>query len=164
MFAEPSLEINGIAGGSPDLVKTVLPVEARANVSIRLAPGQDPEVIRPAFEELVRGAAPAGAQVEITLRNSAQPALTPADSSTVRLAADAFERTLGVRPLLVRSGGTLPIFAGLVARGLPTVTTGFCVDSESNAHAPNENIPGDALEVGVRTIRETFTAFSALAT
>ena len=41
-LADTSLDVNGIASGSPDLVKTVLPVEARANVSIRLAPGQDP--------------------------------------------------------------------------------------------------------------------------
>ena len=32
--------VNGIESGSPRLQKTVLPVEARANVSIRLAPGQ----------------------------------------------------------------------------------------------------------------------------
>ena len=37
-FAGTSLDVNGFASGSPDLVKTVLPVEARANVSIRLAP------------------------------------------------------------------------------------------------------------------------------
>ena len=40
-FAEPALDVNGIATGSPHLQKTVLPVEAVANVSIRLAPGQE---------------------------------------------------------------------------------------------------------------------------
>src|SRR6185503_13898351 len=39
-FAEPSLDVNGIESGSPHLQKTVLPVTAVANVSIRLAPGQ----------------------------------------------------------------------------------------------------------------------------
>jgi Peptidase dimerisation domain. len=38
-FAEPALDVNGIASGSPVLQKTVLPVEAIANLSIRLAPG-----------------------------------------------------------------------------------------------------------------------------
>ena len=42
-FAEPALDVNGIEGGSPQLQKTVLPVEAEANLSIRLAPGQDVE-------------------------------------------------------------------------------------------------------------------------
>ena len=44
-FAEPSLDVNGIETGSPHLEKTVLPVQAVANVSIRLAPGQQPEQI-----------------------------------------------------------------------------------------------------------------------
>ena len=146
-FADTSLDVNGIASGSPDLVKTVLPVEARANVSIRLAPGQDPDEIRAAFERLrSRRGCPTGAELEITLKNSARPALTPTDAPAIRLAADAFEHVVGARPLLVRTGGTLPIYAGLVARGLPTLATGFGIESECNVHAPNENVPEDALD------------------
>ena len=40
-FAEPAVDVNGIFTGEPRLQKTVLPVEAIANVSIRLAPGPD---------------------------------------------------------------------------------------------------------------------------
>jgi acetylornithine deacetylase/succinyl-diaminopimelate desuccinylase-like protein len=57
-WAQPAVDVNGIAGGEPHLQKTVLPVTAEANVSIRLAPGQDPEEIAPAFERLLREAAP----------------------------------------------------------------------------------------------------------
>ncbi len=161
-FADTSLDVNGIAGGSPDLVKTVLPVEARANVSMRLAPGQDPETILAAFERLVREALPAGAELEITPRNSARPALTPTGSDAVRLAADAFEQVVGARPYLVRSGGTLPIYASLVDRGLPTFATGFGIESECNVHAPNENVPVESIELGVATMREVFTRLGEL--
>jgi acetylornithine deacetylase/succinyl-diaminopimelate desuccinylase-like protein len=161
-FADTSLDVNGIASGSPDLVKTVLPVEARANVSMRLAPGQDPETIRAAFERLVRQALPPGAELEITLKNSGRPALTSTDSDAIRLAGDAFEHVVGARPFLVRSGGTLPIYAGLVARGLPTIATGFGIESECNVHAPNENVPEDAIDVGVATMREVFTRLGGL--
>ncbi len=161
-FAGTSLDVNGIASGSPDLVKTVLPVEARANVSLRLAPGQDPETIRAAFERLVREALPAGAELEITSRNSARPALTPTDSDALRLAADAFEQVVGARPFLVRSGGTLPIYASLVDRGLPTFATGFGIESECNVHAPNENVPEETIELGVATMREVFTRLGEL--
>ena len=51
-LAGPAVDVHGIAGGSPLLQKTVLPVEAEANVSIRLAPGQDVEEIAAAFERL----------------------------------------------------------------------------------------------------------------
>jgi acetylornithine deacetylase/succinyl-diaminopimelate desuccinylase-like protein len=161
-FADTSLDVNGIAGGSPDLVKTVLPVEARANVSIRLAPGQEPDEIRGAFERLVRQGLPQGAELEITGKNAARPALTPTDARAIRLAGDAFEEVVGARPLLVRTGGTLPIYAGLVARGLPTLATGFGIESECNVHAPNENVPEDALELGVATLREVFVRLGEL--
>jgi acetylornithine deacetylase/succinyl-diaminopimelate desuccinylase-like protein len=161
-FADTSLDVNGIASGSPDLVKTVLPVEARANVSIRLAPGQEPETIRAAFEHLLRDGLPAGAELEITVKNTARPALTPTDAPAIRLAGDAFESVVGTRPLLVRTGGTLPIYAGLVARGLPTLATGFGIESECNVHAPNENVPEDAIDLGVATLRDVFTRLGAL--
>ena len=161
-FADTALDVNGIAGGSPDLVKTVLPVNARANVSIRLAPGQDPETIRVSFERLLRQGLPAGAELEIEVRNRARPALTPTDAPALRLVASAFEKTVGAPPLLVRSGGTLPIYASLVDRGLPTLATGFGIESECNVHAPNENVPENTIELGVATMREAFVRLGEL--
>ena len=57
-FAEPAIDVNGISTGSPHLQKTVLPVEAIANVSMRLAPGQKVDDIVPVFERLLRESAP----------------------------------------------------------------------------------------------------------
>ena len=161
-FADTSLDVNGFTSGSPDIVKTVLPVEARANVSIRLAPGQDPDSIRSAFEQRLRDALPQGAELRIELRNRTLPALTDSNARPVQLAADAFEQILGARPLLVRTGGSLPIYAGLVSRGLPTLATGFGIESECNVHAPNENVPEDAIETGVDTMREVFRRLGEL--
>jgi acetylornithine deacetylase/succinyl-diaminopimelate desuccinylase-like protein len=163
-FADTALDVNGIAGGSPDLVKTVLPVNARANVSIRLAPGQDPDTIREAFERRLREGLPEGAELEIEVRNQARPALTPTDAAPIKLVASAFEKTVGASPLLVRSGGTLPIYASLVDRGLPTLATGFGIESECNVHAPNENVPENTIELGVATMREVFLRLGELGT
>jgi acetylornithine deacetylase/succinyl-diaminopimelate desuccinylase-like protein len=161
-FADTSLDVNGFASGSPDLVKTVLPVEARANVSIRLAPDQDPDVIGAAFERLVLEGVPEGAELEIELRNRAHPALTPTDAPAIRLAASAFEEVVGAQPLLLRTGGTLPIYAGLVGRGLPSFATGFGIESECNVHAPNENVREEAIELGVATMRTVFRRLGEL--
>ena len=84
------------------------------------------------------------------------------DAPAIRLAGDAFEHVVGARPLLVRTGGTLPIYAGLVGRGLPTLATGFGIESECNVHAPNENVPEDALTLGVQTMREVFKRLGQL--
>ena len=160
-YAEPSLDVNGIEGGSPHLQKTVLPVVAEANLSIRLAPGQDPAAIRPEVERLFREAAPAGAELEFELLSSSPPGLVDPGSPAVQLGLDAFERALGSRPLLVRSGGTLPIIPALADKGIPTILTGFALP-DSNIHSPNENIPVDHVPLGVAAARELFTAFAAL--
>jgi acetylornithine deacetylase/succinyl-diaminopimelate desuccinylase-like protein len=160
-FAEPAIDVNGIEGGSPQLQKTVLPVEAQANLSIRLAPGQDPEQIAPEVERLLRDAAPQGAELELERLSSAPPGLVDPNSPAVQLAADAFERALGTRPLLVRSGGTLPIVPALADKGIPTILTGFALP-ESNIHSPNENVRSEYFELGVTAAQELYKAFAEL--
>jgi acetylornithine deacetylase/succinyl-diaminopimelate desuccinylase-like protein len=147
-WAEPSLDVNGVAGGSPHLQKTVLPVEGVANVSIRLAPGQDPDVIAPALEQLLREAAPEGAEVEVERWAKSEPGLVDQNAPAIRLAQDAFERAVGTRPLLIRSGGTLPIVPALGKKGVPTILTGFALP-DSNIHSPNERILAEYLPLGI---------------
>jgi acetylornithine deacetylase/succinyl-diaminopimelate desuccinylase-like protein len=160
-FAEPALDVNGIEGGSPQLQKTVLPVEAHANLSIRLAPGQDPEQIAPEVERLLREAAPEGAELEVAKLSSARPGLVDPESPVVQLGLDAFERALGTRPLLARSGGTLPIVPALADKGIPTILTGFALP-DSNIHSPNENLLAEYLPLGVRAASELYKAFGEL--
>jgi acetylornithine deacetylase/succinyl-diaminopimelate desuccinylase-like protein len=160
-FAEPALDVNGIQSGSPLLVKTVLPVEAVANVSIRLAPGQDPDEITATFERLLRKAAPAGAELEIEQMSSAPSGLVPPDAKAIQLGLDAFERVLGVRPALIRSGGTLPIVPALAGKGIPTVITGFGLP-DSQIHSPNERLVAEYVPLGIAAARELFLAFAAL--
>jgi acetylornithine deacetylase/succinyl-diaminopimelate desuccinylase-like protein len=160
-FAEPALDVNGILGGSPTLEKTVLPVKAEANVSIRLAPGQDPEAIAAAFTEMLRAATPEGASLEIELMSRADPGIVDPDSRAVALGQDAFERALGVRPLLTRSGGTLPIVAALSGQGIPTIITGFSLP-DANIHSPNERLLVEYVEQGIAAARALFEDFAAL--
>jgi acetylornithine deacetylase/succinyl-diaminopimelate desuccinylase-like protein len=159
--AEPSLEVNGILGGSPTLQKTVLPVQAEANISIRLAPGQDVEQVGRALEQLLRGAAPEGAELDVQRLSSAPAALVPPDTPAIQLAQDAFEQTMGRRPLLVRSGGTLPIVPALVDKGIPTIVTGFATP-ESSIHSPNERLLAEYMPLGIETAKELYRRLAAL--
>jgi acetylornithine deacetylase/succinyl-diaminopimelate desuccinylase-like protein len=160
-FAEPALDVNGVESGSPHLQKTVLPVEASANLSIRLAPGQRVEVIAPALEQLLRGAVPAGAHLSVELLSSSPPGLVPPDAPAVQLGLAAFERVLGVRPLLVRSGGSLPIVPALADRGIPTIITGFGLP-DSNIHSPNERLVAAYVPRGIAAARALFDALGTL--
>ena len=160
-WAGAAVDVHGIQGGSPILQKTVLPVFAEANVSIRLAPGQDVDEISAAMERLLRDALPAGAELEIERWSFSPPGLVAPDERAVQLGLDAFERVLGVRPLLVRSGGSLPIVPALAEKGIPTVITGFDLP-EGNIHSPNERLLLEYLPLGVAAARELFLAYAAL--
>ena len=160
-FAEPALDVNGVAGGSPHLQKTVLPVEAVANLSIRLAPGQSVEEIAPEVERLLRESAPEGAELQIEVWSSSPPGLVPPDSQPIQLGLAAFERVLGVRPALVRSGGTLPIVPALADRGIPTIITGFSLP-DANVHSPNERLRAEYIPLGIAAATELFRELAQL--
>jgi acetylornithine deacetylase/succinyl-diaminopimelate desuccinylase-like protein len=160
-LAEPAVDVNGILGGKPGLRNTTIPVRAQANLTIRLAPGQEVDTIRAAAERLLRGAVPNGAELELKSEESAPPGYVSPDQPAVQLALGAFERVLGRRPLLVRSGGTLPIVPALGDRGIPTVLTGFGLP-ESNIHSPNEGILVEYVPLGVEAAKELYRAFAEL--
>jgi acetylornithine deacetylase/succinyl-diaminopimelate desuccinylase-like protein len=159
--AEPAIDVNGIASGSPVQQKTVLPIEAVANVSIRLAPGQDPDEIDREFERLLRAAVPEGAALEVAPLGSAPAALIDPESPAIQLGLRAFERALGVRPALVRTGGTLPIAAALADRRIPTIITGFSLP-DANIHSPNERLRTEYVPLGIAAARALFEELAGL--
>ncbi|HUA48441.1 MAG TPA: M20/M25/M40 family metallo-hydrolase [Solirubrobacteraceae bacterium] len=159
--SEPALDVNGLAGGSPFAQKTVLPVRADANVSIRLAPGQDPEEIAGEFERLLRAATPTGTELEVERMGFAPAAVFDPGTPAIQLGLRAFERAVGVRPALVRSGGTLPIAAALADRGIPTIITGFSLP-DSGIHSPNECLRTEYVPLGIAAARALFRELAAL--
>jgi acetylornithine deacetylase/succinyl-diaminopimelate desuccinylase-like protein len=160
-FAEPSLDVNGVESGSPHLQKTVIPVQAAANVSIRLAPGQQVQDVTSAFQRLLQEAVPDGAELQAELLSAAPPAVVPADAKALQLGLNAFERAVGVRPALVRSGGTLPIAAAFADRDIATVITGFSLP-DANIHSPNERLLAEYVPLGIAAAGALFEEWAAL--
>jgi acetylornithine deacetylase/succinyl-diaminopimelate desuccinylase-like protein len=160
-FAEPSVDVNGVLGGEPKLQKTGIGVEAEANVSIRLVPGQDDKAMAAEMERLMREAAPEGADVEIETLATAPAARVSPDETAIKLGQDAFERVVGARPVLIRVGGSLPIMAALESKGIPTILTGFDLP-DGNIHSPNERFRVEYVALGVETAKELFRSLAAL--
>jgi acetylornithine deacetylase/succinyl-diaminopimelate desuccinylase-like protein len=159
-LAEPSADVNGIIGGKPGVRNTTLSVHAAGEITVRLAPGQDVHTIGTEVEKLMRDAAPDGADVEINWAGVPAGLMHP-DAPAIQLGLQAFEQALGIRPLLVRSGGTLPIVPALADAGIPTVLTGFGLP-ESNVHSPNERFLVRYFEAGVNTAAELYTTYGDL--
>ena len=160
-FAEPAVDVHGLVGGEPRLQKTVIPVEAGANVSIRLVPGQDDKAIAAEMQRLMLEAAPDGAEVDVELLASAPAALVRPDDPAIRLGQDAFERVVGTRPLLIRVGGSLPVMAVLERKGIPTILTGFDLP-EGNIHSPNERFRVEYIPLGVDAAQELYRSLAEL--
>ena len=91
----------------------------------------------------------------------APPGVVPADARPVQLGLDAFERVLRVRPLLIRSGGTLPIVPALAGKGIPTIVTGFSLP-DANIHSPNERMLAEYIPLGIETARALFAELGGM--
>jgi acetylornithine deacetylase/succinyl-diaminopimelate desuccinylase-like protein len=160
-WEEPAVDVHGVTGGEPVLQKTVLPVLAEANVSIRLAPGQDGDKISAVMEQLMLEAAPDGAEVEVERLAMAPAALVRPDEKAIQLGLDAFERAIGARPLMLRVGGSLPVMSALEKQGIPTILTGFDLP-EGNIHSPNERLRVEHIPLGVEAAKELYREFAKL--
>ncbi len=139
-WTRPTLELNGMWGGyqGPGQ-KTVIPGEAHAKITCRLVPDQDPVAVAARVTRHLEAHLPPGTRLSVSLADHGSPAAhIAADHFALEGAAAALEATYGVRPLIVRMGGTVPVQA-LFQRhlGLETVFFSFSTADE-DFHAPNE--------------------------
>ena len=155
-WAEPSVDVNGIEGGLAAAPEDGAPRRAReANFSIRLAPGQDLD------DDRARGRAAAargGARGRRGRGRAAgrprRPASSPPDSPAIQLGLDAFERALGMRPLLSAPAARCRSCRRSPTSGIPTIVTGFDLP-EANIHSPNERLLVEYVPLGVAAARSS---------
>ncbi len=139
-WTRPTLEVNGMWGGyqGPGQ-KTVIPTEARAKITCRLVPDQDPDTIVELVTRHLERHAPPGTRLSIAAGDhGARAYRIEANHFGLRAAASALRAVYGVEPAIVRMGGTVPI-SELFKRhmGLDTVFFSFSTADE-DFHAPNE--------------------------
>jgi acetylornithine deacetylase/succinyl-diaminopimelate desuccinylase-like protein len=155
--ADASLDVNALAGGEP---RTVVPAHARATLSMRLAPGQDPDEMYAALTRLLRDALPDGAELEID-SHRAPPALFDPEQPALRIAAEALRRACEREPAFLRTGGSIPVVAELAARGYPVIVGGFGLPADA-IHAADESYALRSLEWGETAARELYRGLAAL--
>jgi acetylornithine deacetylase/succinyl-diaminopimelate desuccinylase-like protein len=146
--ADASLDVHRISGGE---ARTVVVPVASADLSVRLAPGQEPAEIAGALEARLRAALPEGAEMTFSAELASPSRFDPADP-VLQLGRGALARALGREPALLRSGGSLPVLASFAARGIPAIVTGFALPQD-NFHAPDESYAIASLDLGRRAAR-----------
>ncbi len=135
----PALTVNGVAGGHQGAgVKAIIPARARAKLSFRLVPDQDPQEIGRLFREHIARITPPTVRSSVAVLSGAKPALIDRQQPAMRAAAFAYQKAFGHAPVFLRSGGTIPVintFQKIL--GVPTVLMGFGLPDD-HIHAPNE--------------------------
>jgi len=153
LWTRPTLEVNGVEGGG---WFTVIPGRARAHLTCRLVPDQDPGRVADVIAMHLDAHRPPGVSVDVAVEPGSVPAYAiPPDHAAV-VAGTAALRSVYLQnePLLVRIGGTLPA-ATLFERvlGLKTLLFSFST-SDERLHAPNEFFRLNRLDEGIRAWSE----------
>ncbi len=159
----PTLDVNGIWGGYiGEGAKTVLPSKAFAKISMRLVPNQHSDKVTKLFSDYFNSLAPKSVKVIVRPHHGGEAAVTPTDSKAYRAAEKAIETTYGVRPIPLRTGGSIPIVTMFErVLNVKSVLMGFGLDSDS-IHSPNEKYGLFNFYKGIETIPYFFENFSKL--
>jgi len=144
LWARPTLDCNGIAGGyTGPGSKTIIPAAASTKISMRLVADQRPEKVLDGLRQFIAEHTPPGLTCEIKTMAGARPVLLAPDSAAMRAARAAVSEAFGRETTLVRCGASVPV-TELMQRllGLDAVLMGFGL-SEDRLHSPNERFALD---------------------
>ncbi len=161
IWARPTLEVHGIAGGfTGSGAKTVIPSKATAKVSFRLVPNQNPDKILASFRDFLQNNAPAGVRIDLRLLSASPAVMVDPNHPAIQVAARAFSDMLGKPTVFTRSGGSIPVVGDFAKHlGIPSILMGFGLPDDG-LHSPNEKYRLENYYKGIMTIAHFFEEFS----
>jgi acetylornithine deacetylase/succinyl-diaminopimelate desuccinylase-like protein len=162
IWSRPTAAVNGIVGGyTGPGSKTVLPAQASAKVSFRLVGRQNPERISQSFRSFVRARLPDDVEAEF-ISHASSPAISVATKSeALRRARRALEGEWGKAPVLVGSGGSIPIVGAFKRElNMDALLVGFGLDDDA-AHSPNEKYELSSFHKGARSWARILAALAS---
>jgi len=149
--ARPTFEINGLTSGyQGEGSKTIVPSWARAKITCRLVPDQDPEHVRKVVCDFLKKKCPPTVKLEIEAGHGAEAYLVSPTGRQAQAAVRALELAFGCKPILMREGGSIPIvnqFKKIL--GVDSLLLGLGLPDD-NAHSPNEKFDLRCFENGQR--------------
>ncbi|BDZ43309.1 hypothetical protein GCM10025865_26080 [Paraoerskovia sediminicola] len=147
LWAKPTIAVVGIDATPVDRASNTIAPRARAKVSMRIAPGQDPAQAAELLRAHLEANAPFGARVTVVDGDLGKPFSAPEDSAAMRAARWAFEASWGTAPVDIGIGGSIPFIADLleVFPDAAILVTGV-EDPDSLAHGADESVHLGELE------------------
>jgi acetylornithine deacetylase/succinyl-diaminopimelate desuccinylase-like protein len=142
LWREPAVTVLGIDAPSAAQAGNMLLPTARAKVSMRIAPGQDPAAAQQALSQHLMASAPWGVRVTCEPGAVAQAVALEPSGPVAEVATAAFtEAWDGVGPAHMGIGGSIPFIADIAAQ-FPhaTILVVGPGDPAASWHGPNESV------------------------
>ena len=152
-WVRPSFDINGLVSGhTGEGGKTVLPREARAKISMRLVPDQDPDKILALTTEFLLSLVPSSVEAEVISGHGAKPFVADRSLPALKAAATAIEIGFGHSPVFIREGGSIPVVNTFREElGIDSVLIGLGLPDDG-AHGPDEKFSLTDFQRGMMTM------------
>ena len=141
MWFKPAASVLAIDATPVAKASNTLIPSARAKVSVRLVPGQDPAAAAKALEEHLRRNAPWGAHVDVVAGQCGAPGRITLEGERAEAAKTAFREAFGVEAVEIGCGGSIPIVAEFADRNLDALVLVTAVtDPNSRMHGIDESL------------------------
>lgn len=153
-WLRPTFEINGMWGGfNGSGIKTVLPSQAHAKISLRLVPDQDPQEMAALVSRYLSDIAPPTVTVQIKqLPGGGRAAAVPFDLPALAVAQRALAESFPCKPILIGEGGSIPVVADFKKfLGVHSLLVGFSLP-DARPHSANENFHLPTFHRGIESL------------
>ena len=141
MWFKPAASVLAIDATPVAKASNTLIPSARAKVSVRLVPGQDPAAAAKALEEHLRRNAPWGAHVDVVAGQCGAPGRITLEGERAEAAKTAFREAFGVDAVEIGCGGSIPIVAEFADRNPEALVLVTAVtDPNSRMHGIDESL------------------------
>jgi len=147
LYGRPSINVIGIDAPAVDGAANVLIPKARARVSVRLAPGQDPLRAQSLVTRHLEAAAPWNVRVKVTPGITGEGFLARTDGPAYAAAANALAAAFQREVVHYGVGGSIPLVAAfLQAQPQAEMILWGPEEPQCKIHAPDESVDLDELE------------------
>lgn len=153
LWSGPAITVTGIDLPSPDQAPNVLHARVQARISMRVAPGGDPQVEFEKLATFLQTDPPFGSEVQVHPLHLSKPFEVDLNSPYLQQAQAALQIGFGLTPSYIGAGGTIPLLATLaeVSGHRNIVLWGAQDMDKAQIHAGNESVSPAEVERMIAT-------------
>jgi acetylornithine deacetylase/succinyl-diaminopimelate desuccinylase-like protein len=147
IWTKPALTVIGIDGQSVAMSSNTLLPSVKAKISLRIAPGEEPEQALALMRAHLEANLPFGARLSYGETELGRPFASTEGGWAKSLAEQALAAAWGTKSVNIGIGGSIPFIADLteVFPEAQILVTGV-EDPDSRAHSPNESVDLEMLK------------------